>query len=169
MNWHVEKWIFNTHLFMAFQTTLPLINGTTWVKLKPESITNMHSAGGRSGWSNKVPWGITEAALCPWNVNGRKKTKKHKTRRTSAAIVRLEFILLKHKLIVDILNVRKVKVRLRDQKRRLGGIYLVCWENERTWLSAWQQARKTDKRLDSWKRHVMYSPLRPRGRTRRPK
>ena len=37
------------YLLTAFQTILPSIIGTTWVKLKPESTTIVHSAAGRFG------------------------------------------------------------------------------------------------------------------------
>ena len=46
------------------------MRGTMWVKLKPESMINMHSGGdGRSpfgvlcGAVNSEPWGISDAAV----------------------------------------------------------------------------------------------------------
>jgi len=58
------------HLFTAFHTIDPEMRGTMWVKLKPESMTNMHSGGGGRppsgvlcGAVNKEPWGISDAAV----------------------------------------------------------------------------------------------------------
>lgn len=52
----------DTYRFTAFHTICPLRIGMTCVKLKPESITSMHSAGGRSGCANRVPYGIIAVA-----------------------------------------------------------------------------------------------------------
>lgn len=49
-------------LLTALQTILPLSNGTTWVKLNPESIITVHSAIGKPGSANRFPNGITDAA-----------------------------------------------------------------------------------------------------------
>jgi hypothetical protein len=58
------------YLFTAFHTIDPDMRGTMCVKLKPESIINMHSGGdGRSppgvlcGAVNNEPWGISDAAV----------------------------------------------------------------------------------------------------------
>ena len=68
MGWHAvflrKKGI--AYLLTAFQTILPSIIGTTWVKLKPESTTIVHSAGGRFGWENSCPYGIKDAAKTKW-------------------------------------------------------------------------------------------------------
>jgi hypothetical protein len=57
------------YLFTAFQTIDPEMRGTMCVKLKPESMTNMHSGGDGASpfgvWSgavNNEPWGISDAA-----------------------------------------------------------------------------------------------------------
>lgn len=59
----------HTHRFTAFQTIESEMSGTMCVKLKPESMTNMHSGGeGASplavlcGAVNNEPWGISDAA-----------------------------------------------------------------------------------------------------------
>jgi hypothetical protein len=49
-------------LLTAFHTIFPLSNGTTCVKLNPESIIIVHSGVDKPGTANKFPNGITDAA-----------------------------------------------------------------------------------------------------------
>ena len=51
------EWIY---LFTAFHTIDPDIRGTMWVKLKPESTTNMQSGGGGRSPSG-ILWGAVNS------------------------------------------------------------------------------------------------------------
>jgi hypothetical protein len=100
-----------THLLTAFHTTCPPMIGTTWVKLKPESMISMHSGFANPGRSKRVPWGIVDAA----------GSSKHMTRKegmfqlTIATVVGLKLVLFKHKLIVYVLDVGQIEVGFGDE------------------------------------------------------
>ena len=81
------------HLFTAFHTIDPEMRGTMWVKLKPESMTNMHSGGnGRSpfgdlcGAVNNEPWGISDAAVYG-GVNPKRVSFGMRNARTGTPVV----------------------------------------------------------------------------------
>jgi hypothetical protein len=82
--------------------------GTACVKLKPESTTSIHSAGGRPGIAKRAPWGINDAAM-----NSVKEGRgRARMLLAGASVIRLEFIFLKDKLVVHVLKVGQIEVRL---------------------------------------------------------
>jgi len=87
------------------------------VKLKPESMINMHSGGGGGsplgvlcGAVNNEPWGVSDAAIYE-GVNPKRVSFEMRNARTGTPVVGLEFVFLKDELVIDALDLGEVEIR----------------------------------------------------------